>query len=87
MITSHQIRRGRSLLEWKPERLAKAAGVTIETLKRVEKAEGEPPITIARAQAIQQVLEAAGVDFIDHDPWVRLKPAPKLPPLLGARSA
>jgi transcriptional regulator with XRE-family HTH domain len=74
VITSRQIREGRHLLRWTPERVAKAAGVTPDTLKRVERADGEPPVTIARAQAIQQVLEAAGVDFIDHEPWVRLRP-------------
>ena len=73
MITSHQIREGRLLLKWTPERVAKAAGVTPETLHRVERAQGEPPVTIARARAIRQVLEAGGVDFIDHEPWVRLR--------------
>lgn len=55
-------------------KLADQAGISVLTLWRVEQTEGEPMIMAATADAIQQALEAAGVEFTNGDqPGVRLK--------------
>jgi transcriptional regulator with XRE-family HTH domain len=53
--------------------LAKAAGVSPDTVARLERGEELKPATIA---AIRAALEAAGVDFIEENgggPGVRLR--------------
>lgn len=63
MISSAQMRAARSLLGMSQAEVAKAAGVSIPTLKR---AEGSGAIRASEAAmaSIQAALEAAGVEFI-----------------------
>ena len=69
MITGRQIREARALLGLQRNEIAaKAKFLTTATIARAETVDGEPPITIAQATAIQQAFEAAGIDFIiDND--------------------
>src|SRR5215204_5136671 len=63
VITGLQIRTAWSLLGWDRRCLARACKLRIETLARAESVDGEPPITIAHARVICDVLERAGVEF------------------------
>src|SRR5215207_11347085 len=63
VITGLQIRTARSLLGWDRRCLARACKLRSETLARAESVDGEPPITIAHARVIRDVLERAGVEF------------------------
>ena len=63
VITGLQIRTARSLLGWDRRCLARACKLRVETLARAESVDGEPPITIAHARVIRDVLERAGVEF------------------------
>ncbi len=77
MLTSDQIRAARAILRWEQTRLAEAAGVSLETIKRLERIEGGLGGTRANTlDAIQRALETAGVVFIPENgggAGVRLK--------------
>lgn len=63
----------RAAVGWGVRELAKAAGVSPDTISRHERGEEIMPRTLA---AIRAALEAAGVVFIDqngHGPGVRLR--------------
>ena len=75
MLTSEQIRAARALLRWDQKTLADAAGVSVETIKRLEKTPGKVSAYTGTMEAIQNALETAGVDFTnDNGPGVRLRP-------------
>ena len=64
MITSGQIRAGRSLLKWTGKDLAEASGVAFSTLMRLETGEGVPSAQAKTLDAIQKAFEKAGIEFI-----------------------
>jgi len=73
-ITIEQFRAARALLDWSRSELAKRAGQSPSTVKRVEGAGNEPVSPEAR-RTLQATLEAAGVEFTNGDaPGVRLHP-------------
>ena len=76
-ITSEQIRAAKAIIRWSGEDLAKAAGVSLSSIRRIEAASGIPKAQNMRTVlAIRAALEAAGVEFIgtpDDRPGVRLK--------------
>jgi predicted transcriptional regulator len=58
--------------------LAKAAGVSVDTIKRLERTEGVVSANLATVHSVVSALEAAGVEFIPENgggPGVRLKKA------------
>jgi DNA-binding Xre family transcriptional regulator len=61
--------------------LAVAAGISVETVKRLEKMEGNlSAVRVDTLDAITAALEKEGVEFIDADnggAGVRLTPKPK----------
>ena len=64
MLTGRQIRQARTLLGLTPSVLAqKTKVVTTTTVKRAEADDQRPPIAEAHMKAIQQTLEALGVEF------------------------
>jgi len=74
MLTSEQIRAARALLRWDQKDLAKAAGISVETVKRLEKNPGPVSAYHATVEAITKALEAAGAEFTNDDgPGVRVK--------------
>jgi predicted transcriptional regulator len=76
MISSDQIRGARAFLRLDQADLAKAAGVSLETIKRVEAMEGELKIRLDTLTKITAALEKAGVEFIAENgggAGVRLK--------------
>jgi transcriptional regulator with XRE-family HTH domain len=68
-----QIKMARAAVGWGVRELAKKAGVTANTVTRIENGADARQSTIDR---LQQALEAAGVEFIDENgggPGVRLR--------------
>ncbi len=77
MITAEQMRAARALLKWSAQNLADHSGVTWRTIQRLESEVGIPASRTKNLIKIRQVLEDAGVVFIDQNeesgPGVRLK--------------
>ncbi len=73
MLEGIQIRMGRAAVGWSVRELARNAGVTPNTISRIENGGDALASTMER---LQTALEDAGVIFIDADeegPGVRLK--------------
>jgi transcriptional regulator with XRE-family HTH domain len=75
-ITSGQVRAAKAMLRWSGEDLARAAGVSLSSVRRVEASDGVPEAQNMRTLiAIKTALEQAGVEFIgtsEHAPGIRL---------------
>ena len=75
MLTAEQIRAARAMLRMDQATLAKSAGISVETIKRLEAQEGAlrtgRAVTIA---AIEKALTSAGIEFTNGDePGVKLR--------------
>jgi transcriptional regulator with XRE-family HTH domain len=66
MATPEQIKAARALLRMEQEELAKRAGVSVTTIRRLEAADREYAVAEETAAGVQNALEEAGVEFI-HD--------------------
>ena len=76
MFEGIQVRMGRAAVGWSVRELARNAGVTPNTISRIENGGDALASTMER---IQTALEDAGVIFIDADeegPGVRIKANP-----------
>ena len=77
MLTAEQLRAARAMLRWEQSAVADKAGVSVETIKRLERLDG--PLSGTRSgtlHAIEAVFRAAGVEFIPENgggAGVRLK--------------
>ena len=74
-ITPAQIRGARGMLDWSLMDLAKAAGVSVSTVKRINDA--HTVVSPATVSIVQRALEAAGIDFLDDEEdgrGMKLKP-------------
>ena len=67
MRYSSQIRAARALLGWSQSKLARAAGVGLATLQRIEQNEGVVKGNFSTILKIQNVLEQAGIQFTDDE--------------------
>jgi transcriptional regulator with XRE-family HTH domain len=67
MRHSAQIRAARALLGWSQGKLARAAGVGLATLQRIEQSEGVVKGNFATVLKIQNALEQAGIHFTDDE--------------------
>ena len=72
---AHQIRAARAALRMEQEQLAAAAGVSVNTVKRIEATDGTIPARLETVQKLERALEAAGVEF-KPDGSVRLREQP-----------
>jgi transcriptional regulator with XRE-family HTH domain len=73
MISSAQLRMARAAIRWGVRDLAAKAGVTANTVTRIENGADAKQSTMDR---LQRALEAAGVEFTNGDhPGVRLAKA------------
>jgi transcriptional regulator with XRE-family HTH domain len=75
LLTSEQIRAARAMLRMDQTSLAEAAGISVETVKRIEAQDG--PLKTGRVvtiHAIEKALTAAGIEFTNGDePGVKLR--------------
>jgi predicted transcriptional regulator len=67
MISGVQIRAGRALLGWDQAKLAKMAGVSIITVKRLEAAGEEIQAQFATVMKVKSAFEKAGVLFLGEE--------------------
>jgi transcriptional regulator with XRE-family HTH domain len=67
MRYSSQIRAARALLGWSQGKLARAAGVGLTTLQRIEQNEGVVKGNFSTILKIQKALEQAGIHFTDDE--------------------
>lgn len=75
-LTSGHIRAARALLRWNQEDLVERSGVSIATIKRLEKMDGVVSANRVTIEAIVRAFEEAGIEFIDENgggPGVRLR--------------
>lgn len=82
-VSIRQIKAARALLGWSQEALAKAASVSIPTIKRLEADEGPLGGRSETGDKIRHALQCAGVEFIDENgggPGVRLRNPGKAKP-------
>ncbi len=74
LITSEQMKAARGLLRWEQRDLAEKSGVSLTSIKRLEKHPGNLSAHNATIVAIVGAFDAAGVEFMFGDqPGVRLK--------------
>jgi len=66
MATPEQIKAARALLRMEQEELARRAGVSVTTIRRLEAADREYAVAEDTAAGVQNALQEAGVEFI-HD--------------------
>ena len=79
-FSSEQFRAARALLGWSQTRLAKEAGLSLPTVKRVETETG-PKVSDAARVALKRALDQNGVEFIEENgggPGVRLRKRQRL---------
>ena len=75
VVTIEQMRAARGLLGWSQSELAKQAGLSLPTVKRVEAGAG-PRVSDEARRRIQKALEMGGVQFFPENgggPGVRLR--------------
>src|SRR5205085_863390 len=77
MITADQIRAARALLRLDQTDLARRAGVSLATLRRVERSTEQARASGRAALAIQHALETAGAEFIDNGVRCRRRRTPE----------
>jgi transcriptional regulator with XRE-family HTH domain len=66
IATVRQIKAARALLAWEQKDLAKASGLGLATVQRMEKM-GLERSTVANAQKLLSAFEAAGIEFTTAD--------------------
>src|SRR5271167_748506 len=78
MLTSEQVRGARAMLRLEQRDLAKQSGVSLETIKRIERIPGVISAYTTTVDAIRRALEVAGIEFIPGNgggPGARLRKA------------
>lgn len=66
MLTAEQLRGARAMLRWEQATIAAKSGVSVETIKRLERMSG--PLTSTRVATLQALIAAyrdAGLLFFD----------------------
>ena len=66
MITPEQIRAARALLRVDQVSLARDAGISVVTLRRLEEQHGLSKVAPATVDQVRRALEKAGAEFIDR---------------------
>ena len=74
-ISGAQVRAARGLLGWTVRDLARRAIVSIANVHTIEESRPVPSDMTAKLAALQETLEAVGIEFTDGNaPGVRLRP-------------
>jgi transcriptional regulator with XRE-family HTH domain len=63
-LTAAQLRAARALLDWTQPKLAKAAKLSVPTIRRMESDRGPSASTDANVEAVRRALEEGGVVFL-----------------------
>ncbi|MFL5284090.1 MAG: multiprotein-bridging factor 1 family protein [Rhodopila sp.] len=66
LITPEQIRAARALLRLDQAALAREAGISVVTLRRLEEPHGLAKVAPSTAETVRRTLEKAGAEFIDQ---------------------
>jgi transcriptional regulator with XRE-family HTH domain len=66
-VSIRQVKAARALLGWSQEELARAAEVSIPTIKRLEANEGQLGGRNETVDKIRQALQQGGVEFINEN--------------------
>lgn len=74
MITAEQIKAARALLRLEQEELARRAGVSISTVRRLEAPGGAELVAGETAANVIRILEEAGVEFTHRGVSLKSKP-------------
>jgi transcriptional regulator with XRE-family HTH domain len=82
-MADYQVRAARALLSWSAEELAKQSGVSVSTIRRIEK--GGSSISSV-ATAIHRTFERAGVEFTERGVLLRAEPGNALSALVNEES-
>ena len=78
LVISRQLKAARALLNWNQQALADASDTNVQTVKRIEGADGPIRGQHGTIMRIQAAMEAAGVEFLGEGaPGVRLKKMPE----------
>ena len=86
MLTGEQLRAGRAILKLEQTELAELSGVSLDTIKRLERMEGALAANTRTLLKLQATLEKEGVVFLPDDgdlPGVRPRRDP--PPNIRKR--
>lgn len=75
LITGSQLKAARALAQMDQKKLAKDAGVNVNTIRAMEARRGQTLTSgLETIQKVQGVLEKLGIEFLNHgEPGVRLK--------------
>ena len=75
-MTSAQLRAARAMLDWSQSDLARESGLSVETIKRLERMKGILDATkVSTLTSITDAFAEAGVEFTNGEaPGVRLRP-------------
>jgi DNA-binding LacI/PurR family transcriptional regulator len=64
------------MLKWAAHDLAERSGVSLSTIKRMQAADGVPPVSAKSLELAQRAIEEAGVKFTNGDePGVKMSRA------------
>ncbi len=77
--TIEQLRQARAALGWTQAEVAESAGVSLPTIKRLERGNGVLPIRLETLSLLENAFAAQGIQFLDNGsvaagPGVALKP-------------
>lgn len=76
LISSEQVRAARMLLRWEQSDLARASGVSLPSVKRLERKAGPLSAQAKTVEALRAALEAEGIAFTNGGrPGVNLRRA------------
>ena len=76
LTTRQQLRGARAMLGWTQQQLATRAGISLPSIKRLERGDGALAIRLDTLQKLQTAFEKAGIEFLDPNgggPGVRLR--------------
>ena len=71
-ITSRQVKAARELLGWSQAKLATKASMTLIAIQVLESKDW---FSVLNTTKIQVALEAAGIEFVEGEPGVKLRKA------------
>ncbi|WP_188261996.1 helix-turn-helix domain-containing protein [Azospirillum tabaci] len=76
LTISRQMKAARALIGWEQKDLAEAAGVAINTIRRMEAGDGPIKANAETLRKVERAFIEAGLELLNHGaPGVRIRPA------------